>query len=327
MIMTKEEKDSLYEAIMRELSPIVKNKISQISDASTEMFYKEFQELDNKLEKLYEHFNYKMSHLTQEQIGNMTKDFFSRYQSIRHTFPKYSVNEIFNSQIEFEHSFEQIKDKLKTATGLKEWQIELVDFFSHNEPIAFIKQQAPQNLIATVIPIINDNILFINEFMEKNGYYLIRHFHGKDVISLNDPYQKEAYMVTLLFVQKITADISRDVHTCDYLYHIVPEKHMASIRKHGLIPKARTNIFDIRLKDAIHYPERIYFFCGKSPLLALHYAKDSMPSGTYRLLRVKTSNINPELPIYCDPLIKDNAVYVEFNIPYNFIEELDEFVI
>ena len=43
MIMTKEEKDSLYEAIMRELSPIVKNKISQMSDASTEMFYKEFQ--------------------------------------------------------------------------------------------------------------------------------------------------------------------------------------------------------------------------------------------------------------------------------------------
>ena len=31
--MTKEEKDSLYEAIMRELSPIVKNKISQMSNA------------------------------------------------------------------------------------------------------------------------------------------------------------------------------------------------------------------------------------------------------------------------------------------------------
>ena len=60
---------------------------------------------------------------------------------------------------------------------------------------------------------------------------------------------------------------------------------------------------------------RTYFFCGNSEKLSINYAKQDMPSGTlYHVLRVKISDISPDFPMFCDPLIKDNAIYIEFSI-------------
>ena len=150
--------------------------------------------------------------------------------------------------------------------------------------------------------------------MAQNGYYLIRCMLGQDVITYDE--QKTVMMANVCFAPKFPADISKDVHMCDYLYHVVPDKFMPLIRKNGLVPQARISDIDI-LNIDIHYPERTYFFCGNSEKLAINYAKQDMPSGAlYHVLRVKISDISPDFPMFCDPLIKDNAIYIEFSIPY-----------
>ena len=49
--MTYEEKKRLYEDIMQQIAPIVKRQINEFSSKLNVMFYKEFQKLDEFLEK------------------------------------------------------------------------------------------------------------------------------------------------------------------------------------------------------------------------------------------------------------------------------------
>ena len=253
-------------------------------------------------------------------------DYVSRVQSLKAILPKTSLDEVFNSLDEFRKDFDSIRSQLRKVLGLKNWQVDMSDPFDHGDSLAFAKaivddrNFSNQYIISTIVPVINNNMKYIIDFMDKNGYYFIRCYLGEDYIKLDEPNLGSACMANLCFAKKWPADISPYVRQYPYLYHAIPEKMMPSVRKYGLIPHAR--ICDINiLNSEIHYPERTYFFYGMSGFEAVRYAKDNMLPGKYRLLRVNVSDIAQGTKIYCDPLVGGKAIYVEFEIPYDYISE------
>ena len=329
---------------MQQIAPIVKSSIEHFcATDDQQMFMKEQEQLDVSLDKLYQHFNDTVSHLTQDEVDHMYIDYAERYQTCCNTFPKTSLeemfgaysdrrhhlDEVFSNEKEFRMEFSKIKNTLVNTFGMYEPYVELYDPFGHGT-LAFIKQPIDDRLsdrviISTIVPVINRNISFLTEFMDANGYYLIRCAFGDDVVHYSSD-GRTALMANMCFARKQPVDISKIIASALYLYHVTPESKVSHIMNSGLVPKSRMSAYSI-LNTDIHYPARTYFFCGGADEEAISYAKKDMPPGRYHLLRVNTSDLSPELPIYPDPLLSGSAIYLEFVIPTRYITDVCTFTV
>ena len=343
-MLTYQQKRSLYESIMQQIAPVVKSSIEQFcSQDDCQMFVKEQEQLDTEFEKIYKHFNETISHLTQEEIDHMCVDYAERYQMCCSTFPKTTIqemfgaytdekkrhlDEVFDNEMEFKLEFSKIKKTLVNTFGMYEPYVELYNPFGHGT-LAFIKQPVDSKLsdrtiISTIVPVINRNLPFLIDFMNANGYYLIRCSLGEDVVHY--PEGGTTLMANMCFARKHPVDVSKIVSTATYLYHITPENKVNQIMSNGLVPKARVSSYSI-LNTDIHYPARTYFFCGDSDEEAIAYAKKDMRPGKYHLLRVDIKDLSKGLPVYPDPLLSGAAVYLEFVIPARYITDVRCFVV
>ena len=343
-MLTYQQKRSLYESIMQQIAPVVKSSIEQFcSQDDCQMFVKEQEQLDTEFEKIYKHFNETISHLTQEEIDHMCVDYAERYQTCCSTFPKTTIqemfgaytdenkrhlDEVFDNEMKFKSEFSKIKKTLVNTFGMYEPYVELYNPFGHGT-LAFIKQPVDSKLsdrtiISTIVPVINRNLPFLIEFMNANGYYLIRCSLGEDVVHY--PEGGTTLMANMCFARKQPVDVSKIVATATYLYHVTLENKVNQIMSNGLVPKARVSSYSI-LNTDIHYPARTYFFCGDSDEKAIAYAKKDMRLGKYHLLRVDTKDLSKGLPVYPDPLLSGAAVYLEFVIPARYITDVRGFVV
>lgn len=343
-MLTYQQKRSLYESIMQQIAPIVKSSIEQFcSQDDCQMFVKEQEQLDAELDKIYQNFNETVSHLTQEEIVHMCVDYSERYQTCCSTFPKTTIqemfgaysdekkrhlDEVFDNERDFQLEFSKIKKTLVNTFGMYEAYVELYNPFGHGT-LAFIKQPidsklSDRTIISTIVPAINRNLPFLIDFMDDNGYYLIRCSLGEDVVRYPDG--GTTLMANMCFVRKKPVDISKLVANATYLYHVTPESKVNHIMNNGLVPKARMSSYSI-LNTDIHYPSRTYFFCGDSDEEAIAYAKKDMRPGKYHLLRVETKDLSEGLPVYPDPLLGGLAVYLEFVIPSRYIKDVRDFTV
>jgi len=147
---------------------------------------------DEAFDNIERDFNEKISKLTLSDINNMCFDYFGWYQSIMQILPKYSINDTYTNNEDFKYNFEKIKYKLINVIGFQLWQIELRDAFNYNEPLTFTKQNFESIIInkhyilSIIIPTVNNNVRFITDYMEQNGYYDIKSMLNKTVISYDD---------------------------------------------------------------------------------------------------------------------------------------------
>ena len=162
--------------------------------------------------------------------------------------------------------------------------------------------------------------------MEDNGYYFIRCFIGEDSLELERSDSKTVRMAEIFFAQKQPANILKWARQYKYFYHVTPSRNMSFIRKYGLVPQKRESEFNIT-NEEIHYPERTYFFCSDDDETAIEYAMMDMMSGNYHLLKIDIKNFPESIPVYSDPLLGGNAVYIEQTIEPDLIEDLGNFEI
>ena len=251
--MTNQEKRQLFEDIMRELAPLVKTNIERYCASNNDvMFYKEQKRLDNILKKIYARFNENVENLTEEEIKEMCVDYLDRYQTCSSLCPKSTVedifgnyrggerlNEVFNKIEDFEMSFDDIKSTLTRTFGMREAYVELFDPTNHGT-LAFIKQPVDRTvgdnyIISTIVPVINKNLNVLVDFMDANGYYLIRCMLGNDVIRYGT--NEQTFMANLCFARKVPVDISGFVKMKKYLFHVTPDSNMKTIGAQGLVPR------------------------------------------------------------------------------------------
>ena len=176
-------------------------------------------------------------------------------------------------------------------------------------------------IISTIIPDMNNNLQFLIDFMTQNGYYMIRCYAGEDVVRIDSPEPQYAKMINVCFAARKPDDISSIVRSGRYLYHVTSEANVRSIMQDGLLIQRRESPYDVRNED-IHYPARTYFYFGMSPQEAVDYAKADMLPGKYHVLQIDAARLPENCPVYYDPLLYGNAVYLESDIPAQFIEDI-----
>lgn len=234
------------------------------------------------------------------------------------------MNEMFNNTKEFKESFEEFKNRLTGVFNLADWQVEISNIFHNGNALARTTYPFNKNIYTVIVPQLNKNIPYLIDFMDKNGYYYIRSFVGEDVESLEDSNSRDVHMAVILFAQKKPANIMKWVQQYPYLYHVTSFRNMSFINKFGLIPRKRESEYIIDVDD-IHYPERTYFYCGMNENEAISYASRDMFSGRYVLLKVNVKDLSDDMPVYSDPLLGGNAVYVEQSINPELIETVRTF--
>lgn len=330
--MNQKLRDRLLEAIMEKITPIVEQYITEYGydesddydyDEST-MFSYNIMKLNDELDEIKNQVNKKLRTITKKEADSLCLDCAANAKILRTMLPVGRMNEIFNSTEEFKKSFKEFQQRLKGIFNLADWQVEVADVFRNGNALARTTYPVNRRIYTVIIPQLNKNIPHLIDFMDKNGYYYIRSFVGEDVESLEDSNSKVIPMAVILFAQKKPADIKEWAKQYPYLYHVTSFRNMDYINKFGLIPQERKSDYDVR-DYSIHYPERTYFYCGTDESEAIEYAKRDMMGGRYQLLRIKVEDLLENVPIYSDPLLGGNAVYIEEKIAPELIENVKTF--
>lgn len=329
-VMTESERKEIYDSIMTEVmekvSPIIRRCIDQYDYREPEMFLNNAIDLYDKLEDFKKQLDDVILSITPKQFNEMCLDFKDRSAFMRRMFPQKVVNEIFNNTKEFKESFAELKKKLGVGLGIEDWQVQIANPFHNGNALARMTYPIGNQIYGIIIPKLNKNIPYLVDYMDRNGYYLIRCFSGSDAVNLDDPDSESIPMAEIMFAQKKPANIIEWVKQYPYLYHVTPASNMGVIWKYGLMMRKRESVYDIKNWD-IHYPDRVYFICGEKEQDALDYAISDMVGGLYHLLRIDINKIPANIKVYSDPLLGENAVYVEQNIKPELIEDVCEFEI
>lgn len=338
--MTYQERKKLYEDIIDEISKVVKKTLNEYLPSNKEdvieaiddnMFSSQKERLEHALDNIYKRAEATIKNLSKEQINNMCTDILGHAHMVNAIIPKTRVDEMFRNTEEFQESFIDFKQRLEGVCNLGDWQVEIADVFNNGNALAFMKQLMPadassQYIISVIVPDINQNIPFLKEFMEENGYYLLRCFQGEDYISMNNKQLGLTKMSVICFAQKRPVNLMKLVKQYPYLYHVTDSRNMDLIKKYGLVARSRNSEYDITNED-IHYPARTYFFVDSNDEKAVSYARRNMLPGNYHLLRINTSDLQNDDAVYSDPLIGRNAVYIETDISPKLISDVKTFLI
>lgn len=190
---------------------------------------------------------------------------------------------------------DKVKQELIAKYGLKEWQIEIHKTFGNVE-------------IAILIADIGSNTQLIERDMEQMGYFVgyktqITADNGTlwKHIQFEPIYQKELE----IFKKKRLI-----------LFHISPFANFESIRQKGFVPSSKN--------EFLNYPDRVYFYAGKSDLKDFLDMVDSRYISTgwgdekYCIFLLDTSKIPNNVKFFADPNM-ENGIYTYDHIPYSAV--------
>lgn len=310
------DKNELYEAIMDHVAKVVKKKICEYFDERPDNIISRTEEaIDQYVIELGRKALDIIASMTLEQQQKfMHADLYEKawmYAFTRHG--RLSLN-LVESNIKNGYEAESTADLLKSTFDLSDFQVKVIDQFNLGIPNITVTRDAGTNHkeIAVIIPKIEKNLEEIREFMRLRGYTLIRR---------HVPYAEDFRQIYILFFTPIERiDVSEELQDGrEYLYHMSNVDNRESIKKIGLIAKARYGLFDP--EDEIEYPERVYLFTSLQLAEDTRedYSRQGMSCDLYKLSIKKLAE---RFKMYYDPLYGKEAVYIEQTVPPEFIEEI-----
>lgn len=215
-------------------------------------------------------------------------------------------NRLYESK--FSEDFEIVSKQLRSTFGLQKWQTDIADM-NDTDTTQVIVRYAKTGLFDIIIPYINKNTDFLNEFMDARGFTLIYY-----KFETYDKHEPPYTFVHMIYTQKYQNDIKNDILKYKVLYHLTVEENIESIKKNGLIPHKRESINDIS------YDERTYFFTGNKSAIFLEEYLDTLrldysEHKTFYLVIVNLFKLPQNIEFFYDPLLDKEAVYTKDVIP------------
>ena len=129
--MNSKDKKRLYEEIIRQIAPVVKTHIENLSDKQLDMFCKDQKRIVQTLDAAYKNFSRNIKELPEETAKKICIDYMERYLTCEGIFPNTAVrsifgnyrpgkhvNEVFNSKDEFSMEFSEIMNTLTRTFGM-----------------------------------------------------------------------------------------------------------------------------------------------------------------------------------------------------------------
>lgn len=229
----------------------------------------------------------------------------------------FDIREAFTSHPVFKKAIdtEILKTKLIDRYKLKDWQCEVDRPDEFDFEVPFIKMYVKVHSFFRVhLPEIDENVQIITNYMERNGYHLIRKIHTT---------VSECGLVVVIYApvkQNRCDEELRREHM--FLYHVTPADNEDSILDDGFVPHARNS-----KNSDIYYPERTYFFTEDTLESAYAYMNEMVSGGVTRitLLVLELKLIPDNIPFYYDPLLGKKAVYTTMFVSSDAVVDVKQY--
>ena len=307
--MNYQERKALYENVMRDIAKMVKQKIKDFA-GSTE---NQFRAIDNFVMTLVHKWNNQVKNeVSPDDVEHLFDvDFSERAASVSRMTHHPSLKEDFSVE-SFNTKFADVQKHLKILYDISDWQISVVDNFDTGQnDVNIVTVYDSAVTVDIVIANIEHNVNVLNDFMQRNGYFLIRK------IEASVPFRevKKGNLVHLVYTPIVRKDVSSDVrHENSLLLHMTSEENLESIKRNGLTPRERTGL------KGITYPARIYLFTERAEqeewfsMYQYQLSEEKEDSGRYVVIEVDLNKLPDSIKMFYDPLIGRDAVYVEDTI-------------
>jgi len=229
----------------------------------------------------------------------------------------FDISEAFTSQPEFKKAIdaEILKTKLINKYKLKDWQCEVDGPDDLDFKVPFLRMDFnDQSFFRVHLPEIDENVQIITNYMERNGYHLIRKIHTT---------VSGCGLVVVIYApvkQNRCDEELRREHM--FLYHVTPTDNEDSIIDDGFVPHARNS-----KNSDIYYPERTYFFTEDTLDDAYAYMNEIVSGGITRitLLVLELKLIPDNIPFYYDPLLGKKAVYTTVFVSSDAVVDVKQY--
>ncbi len=318
--MTYKERKSLYESIMVNVAKIVKNRINEfIENSGTN----HLEHVDDVLLNFVEQRKSDLTNVPTSELLKLFKvDFKSRMHNISIITHHPGLKEDFTVDT-FNAQFADIQKRLKILFEISDWQISVMDTFgTGNTDVNINIVYKPEVAMDIVIGNVEENIEVLEDFMRRNGYFLMRKLPEQIRVSE----EESVTVVHLFYTPFVLKDVSEEIRSENqHLIHMTASENIRSIETNGLVPHESTGE-----KNGIVYPARVYMFAESAAQeewfddYKYQLSQENEDSGNYSVITINVSKLPKGMKMFYDPLIGTSAVFVEEIIKPDCFVEISE---
>lgn len=218
-------------------------------------------------------------------------------------------------------SVEDITTELMNKTDMLDFQF---DVYRNNSIVNVRVSKIPRFLQyahSALVPIIKDNVEFIKDYYDKNGYYCIREqeYVDKDT-------KEQWYM--MLFNPKYQNSINKQMFDAgiEDIYHCAPSIYHNSIVKNGFKPSKGNDVMN-------YYDERTFFstISKRNNGNFLEMLRKRIPiikkqnknfDGTFNYYKLSLETILDVVTFYYDPNGTKGDIYTKDVVPYSAVTNI-----
>ena len=214
-------------------------------------------------------------------------------------------------------SIEDITTELMNKTAMLDFQF---DVYRNNSIVNVRVSKIPrflQHTHSALVPIIKDNVEFIKEYYDKNGYYCIREqeYIDKDT-------KEQGYM--MLFNPKYQNSINKQMFDAgiEDIYHCAPAIYHNSIVKNGFKP-SKGNDYDARaFFSTISKHNNGKFLDMLRKMIPIIKKQNKDFDGTFNYYKLSLETILDVVVFYYDPNGTKGDIYTKDVVPYSAVTNI-----
>ena len=215
-------------------------------------------------------------------------------------------------------SVEDITTELMNKTDMLDFQF---DVYRNNSIVNVRISKIPRFLQyahSALVPIIKDNVEFIKEYYDKNGYYCIREQEYTDKET-----KEQWYM--MLFNPKYQNSINKQMFDAgiEDIYHCAPSIYHNSIVKNGFKPSKGNDVmkyYDARaFFSTISKRNNVNFLDMLRKRIPIIKKQNKNFDGTFDYYKLSLETILDVVTFYYDPNITKGDIYTKDVVPYSAV--------